>query len=300
MSAPLPDDVRREVEAALREETGRPRSVATAAPVGGGCVNRGLRLDFEDGDVFFLKWNGDAPPRMFGVEADGLSALGGTDALRVPAVVATARSWLLLEFVPEGRPGAGYAERLGRGLAELHRSTRRDETFGWSRDNFIGSLPQANDVDASWPRFWRDRRLAPQLERARSRGFFTERNGGTIDQVLEETASLLSDADGVRPALLHGDLWSGNCYPGPEGEPVLVDPAVYRGHAEVDLAMTELFGGFPPGFSDAYREAGRVEPSYARRHRPLYQLYYLLVHVNLFGGGYVARSVEAAERALRG
>jgi len=134
VKSPLPAAVREHVERALERASGRPRRVSGARPVGGGCVNRALRLEVEDGESFFLKFNADAPAGMFEAEADGLSALAdGHGALRVPAVLATGSSWLLLELVPEGRPGPRYAERLGRGLAELHATATGRGTFGWSR-----------------------------------------------------------------------------------------------------------------------------------------------------------------------
>ena len=179
------------------------------------------------------------------------------------------------------------------GLARLHLGGGQ-ASFGWGRDNWIGSLPQANPDTASWGVFWRDARLRPQIEMARGGGRLRDER---LDRVLEETAAALADVK--RPELLHGDLWSGNTFTSRAGRPVLVDPAVYRGDGEVDLAMSELFGGFSEDFYAAYASVRRISHEYAAYRRDLYQLYYLLVHVNLFGSSYEAGTLDAAARVLR-
>ncbi|MFC1662068.1 fructosamine kinase family protein, partial [Gemmatimonadota bacterium] len=284
-----------------------------SSPVGGGCINPSARLETDRGDRFFLKWNPAVPVEMFSAEADGLRALGAPGAVRVPEVggwggagTPADPGWLLLEFVPQGSPGPDYGRRLGDGLAHLHAAgaSGPDSTsgaqpaFGWHQDNFIGSLPQKNDESPAWADFWRDRRIEPQLEMARDRGIFTGPEGRILDELLNRMDELLPEEDGERPALLHGDLWSGNYYPGPDGEPVLIDPAVFRGAGGVDLAMMELFGSFPRGFREAYGSVHPIPAEYDAFRRDLYQLYYLLVHVNLFGGGYVGGSLAAARRVL--
>ena len=309
----VPASVQREVESALAARSGIGVGIRRAVPVGGGCVNPAARIEAEDGESFFLKWNPDHPPEMFAAEADGLMALAGSAELRVPEVLGWGGSgtgidpsWLLLQFIPQGRPDAHYGRRLGEGLALLHASASTDRepgrpaSYGWRRDNFIGSLPQENDPSDDWVAFWRDRRLAPQVRRARDGGYFTGTGGQVLDRLMSRLDEVLAGCVEGGPALLHGDLWSGNYYAGPSGEPVLIDPAVYRGSGEVDLAMMELFGSFPPGFREGYRSKRGLAPEYDAFRRDLYQLYYLLVHVNLFGGSYVAGSVAAADRALRG
>lgn len=306
----LPEAVRESVEEALEEATGRPAQVTGIRAVGGGCIHPSARLETASGDAFFVKWNAAAPADMFPAEADGLGALTvaaeGTP-LRVPGVVGVGRagsdgeSWLLLEFLDRGRPGRDYGEALGGGLAELHRPDEGETgSYGWERDNYIGSLPQANPPSQDWADFWREARLAPQLALARERGHLRGEDGRTLDRLLDRLDDALAGASDDGPSLLHGDLWGGNVYPGPDGEPVLVDPAVHRGHREVDLAMSELFGGFPSGFLDAYREAWPLADGYRRVRRDVYQLYYLLVHVNLFGQSYVAGTLRAARKALGG
>ncbi len=303
MRTGLPGSVRAGVEALLERHFGRSVRITEVRSVGGGCINPSARLETDAGEAFFIKWNASAPPEMFEAEADGLRALAGAGALRVPEVLGGGGeggradpAWLLLEFVPPHPPGPDFGERFGTALAALH--APRDEGYGWHRDNFIGSLPQANPVLESWVDFWREARLLPQLHRARDQGHFTGADGRVLDRLLERLPVLLAGAQEDGPSLLHGDLWSGNVYAGPAGEPLLIDPAVYRGHREVDLAMLELFGGLPGGFRRAYEEVRPLSPGYDRPRRDVYQLYYLLVHVNLFGAAYVTGTMAAAHRAL--
>jgi protein-ribulosamine 3-kinase len=309
----VPASLLQSVESALESHSGRSVRIMSTAPIGGGCINPSAKLEVENGERYFLKWNSSAPTEMFEAEADGLMALAATRALRVPEVLGRGGSgntldpaWLLLEFIPQGRPDPDYGRRLGQGLAELHAfglttpESLARVAYGWHRDNFIGSLPQRNDPTDDWVTFWRDRRLEPQLRMARDRGHFPGRGGELLDNLLARLDEVMVGAGREGPAFLHGDLWSGNFFPGPAGEPVLIDPAVYRGAGEVDLAMMELFGSFPVGFREGYGSRRELAPEYEGFRRDLYQLYYLLVHVNLFGGSYVRGSLTAAERALRG
>lgn len=309
----IPAPVSAAVEATLEELTGQPTRIRTASPVGGGCINPSARLYTEGGDAFFLKWNDAAPPEMFAAEADGLRALAAPGALRVPEVlgwggggVPDDPGWLLLEFISSGAPGPGYGEFLGEGLARLHDAAEKlalpeaflTPSFGWHRDNFIGSLPQKNGTSEVWAHFWRDHRIGPQLELARDRRYFLGREGVVLDRIMDRMEEILPQGETRGPALIHGDLWSGNYFPDPTGAPVLIDPAVYRGDGEVDLAMMELFGSFPRGFEEAYNGTRGISSQYAACRRDLYQLYYLLVHVNLFGGSYPQGALAAANRVL--
>jgi fructosamine-3-kinase len=164
----------------------------------------------------------------------------------------------------------------------------RADAFGWAADNFIGSLPQANSACVRWPQFWAEQRLFPQWERARRSGHFDAADGRAFRRLLARLDDLLAPGDADGPSLLHGDLWGGNVHVISGGEAALIDPSTYHGHREVDLAMAELFGGFGASFLPAYREAWPLAPGYDEARRALYQLYYVLVHVNLFGAGYVA------------
>lgn len=296
---PIPDGVSRDIDRALEARGHAP--VESASSVAGGCIHNGARLD-GGGDAWFLKWSPKAPAGVFEAEADGLEALraAAPSGIRVPHVLtwgtAVDGAWLLMEYVAPGPGGRSWHGALGRGLAELHRAGSDAEGgFGWHRDNWIGSLPQGNERHPSWPVFWRDRRIAPQLERARRAGHLTD--APVLDRLVAAIPAALEAVDATPPSLVHGDLWSGNVFPDAAGVPVLIDPAPYRGHGEVDLAMAELFGGFDPGLLAAYREGATDAEGYERVRRPLYQLYYLLVHVNLFGAGY-ERGARSAARAV--
>ena len=284
----LPAELREEVEAALGP-------IRAIQPVGGGCINTSARLELRGGPVF-LKYNGGAPERMFAVEAAGLDALrDAAPGLRVPGVLGWRGRWLALEWLEPGRGGAETDERLGRGLAALHSVVR--ERWGWEENGYIGSLPQANAAAVGWADFWWRRRLEPQLRLAERDG---ARPGAPEDweRLAERLPDLLAAGEEEGPSLLHGDLWSGNVLALSGGEAALVDPAAYLGHREVDLAMAELFGGFGARFHEAYRESLPLRPGYQECRRHLYQLYYLLVHVNLFGGSYHSQTTAVLRRAL--
>lgn len=284
----LPAGVRAEIERALG-------AVRGVSPVSGGCISEAYRVDLAAGSIF-LKLNPDAPPEMFAAEADGLRALRAAAhaSLRIPDVLAVDDAWIALEWLGPGPRGPGFGERLGRGLAALHRVGGGG--WGWERANFIAVLPQDNRPAATWAEFWAERRLRPQLEMARAAG----RDAGPSaewDRLFARLPELLAPAEEDGPSLLHGDLWGGNVLSA-AGEPALIDPAVCRGHREADLAMTELFGGFDARFHAAYAEAWPLLPAYREVRRDVYQLYWLLVHVNLFGGTYGAQTAAMLRRAL--
>lgn len=264
-----------------------------------------------DEQRYFVKTNAAARLSMFEAEADGLRAIEATHAIRVPHAVASGSAggtaFLILEFLALETEGCSGV--LGEALARLHRVSA--PTFGWQRDNTIGLTPQGNTPSADWTTFWGERRLRPQLELAAANGFRGRLQSlGAV--VLERLPALL---EGHRPApsLVHGDLWGGNwaCTSaasprrGAAGaggeraaahEPVIFDPAVYYGDRETDLAMTELFGGFDRAFYAAYERSWPLDAGYPRR-RPLYQVYHVLNHLNLFGAAYLRRA-EAMLGAL--
>ncbi|MGD8277282.1 MAG: fructosamine kinase family protein [Gemmatimonadota bacterium] len=280
----LPPDLRTEIEAALAAG-GVARRIRNDAPVGGGCISPAARIEAEGGARFFVKWSErGAPADFFTSQADGLRALDRAAAVRVPGVEAVGERWLLLEWLDPGSATRDTWTSLGRQLAALHRESA--PAFGAATDNYIGSLAQSNGRCETWPAFWVDRRIGRQWEQARQRGFFDEADERAFRQLCAAIPDALAAGDADGPSLLHGDLWGGNVHVMADGAAALIDPSTYHGHREVDLAMAELFGGFPREFFVAYREAWPLEPGYDSARRDLYQLYYLLVHVNLFGSGY--------------
>ncbi len=267
--------------------------VAGARPLSGGDINDAYEVTLGDGRTLFVKANATAPGDMFIAEARGLAWLGEAKALRVPAVVAASGAndvtpFLALEMIKQARRAPNFDERLGRGLAALHRHGAG--AFGLDHDNYIGRLPQANRFAVAWPEFYRVRRLGPQLKRAVDGGLASVRMRRGFERLFATLDELCGPAE--PPSRLHGDLWGGNLIGDEHGEPVLIDPAVYGGHREIDLAMMRLFGGFGARVFAAYEEAWPLAHGHGERV-PLYQLYPLMVHVNLFGGGYVG-SVESA------
>jgi len=256
--------------------------------VAGGDINDAHEARLADGHWVFVKSNRDAPAGMFAAESRGLAWLREAKVLRVPEVITQGPDFLVLECIRPGRRKPDFDERLGRGLAALHRAGA--PSFGLDHDNFIGRLPQANQPLPTWADFYRERRLLPQLRMAvdAQRASTAMRQG--FDRLVVRLEELVGPPE--PPARLHGDLWGGNAMVDAHGMPCLIDPAVHGGHREVDLAMMRLFGGFAPRVFAAYEEDYPLPPGHAARV-PLYQLYFLMVHVNLFGGSYVA-SVEQA------
>lgn len=287
-----------ELAHALTSATGIDFSRADARPVVGGCIHSCLEVRVGDGR-YFLKHNARDALATFEAEAEGLAALAACDAFRVPRPVAWGATdgdaFLLLEYL-ELRPvtSAEDGRRFARALVALHRAGHGEagRRFGWPRDNFIGGNPQLNGEEEGWAHFFATRRLAPQLRMARARGY-----GGALgslaDRLLERMRVLFVDYR-PRPSLLHGDLWGGNAAMDGAGRPAIFDPAVYRGDREADLAMTELFGGFPAAFHAEYRAAWPLAAGYEQR-KTLYNLYHVLNHLNLFGAGYL----DQAERMVR-
>ena len=270
-------------------------AVADARPLSGGDINQAFEVTLAGGRRLFVKTNARSPRGMFAAEARGLGWLAEAGALRIPAVVAVSppdarEQFLALELIESGAPARDFDESLGRGLAALHRFGAPG--FGLDHDNFIGRLPQANAplAGASWAEFYRARRLEPQLRLAADEGLASRRMRDGFDRLFAVLDDLVGRPE--PPARLHGDLWGGNLLVDDRGAPCLIDPAVCGGHREIDLAMMRLFGGFGARVFAAYAEAWPLTEGYADRV-PLYQLYPLMVHVNLFGGGYVG-SVEAA------
>lgn len=249
-----------------------------------------------------------APPRFtkegaiadlprFAAEIAGLAALRAAGCIRVPETIACGRigerAVLELEYLPLTALDRASGAELGRRLAALHR--HGGPRFGWTEDNFIGATPQENSWRDAWPRFFGEHRLRPQLRRARDRGM--NRDELERGERLIEQAAAFFVTYRPMPSLLHGDLWSGNAAALADGTPVIYDPAVYYGDRETDLAMTELFGGFPDAFYAAYRQEWPLDPGYETR-KTLYNLYHILNHFNLFGNAYANQARRMIDRLL--
>lgn len=277
----------------LGRRLGRRVEIQRELPVGGGSINDCFRLDTTAGPLFAKLNTADRFPSMFEAEADGLRRLAATGAMRVPRIIAFGEehdvSFLLMEHIESGLKGERFWEEFGRRLAAVHRHSA--SSFGLDTDNYIGSLRQTNTPASEWPAFFIHQRLEPQLKMASDARRVESGTSFRFERLFAKLDKLFPPEP---PALLHGDLWSGNFLCDASGQPVLIDPAVYYGHREMDIAMTKLFGGFDSGFYAAYNDSWQLERGWEER-MDLCNLYPLLVHVNLFGGGYAAQ-VEAALR----
>jgi fructosamine-3-kinase len=263
-------------------------------PIAGGDISTVYRIETKNQQFIVKSSVSQSANEMFQAEKNGLEVIRSCNTIKVPEVFFFNRhantSFLIMEFVDSKRALPGDFTRLGEQVAELHKNS--DLYFGWQQDNFIGSLPQLNRRADSWSSFFVLQRLFPQLKLAISQKLLDKNDLPNIEKVIEICESLFSP---FRPALLHGDLWSGNYLISKEGIPFLIDPAVYYGHSEVDLAMTRLFGGFNQAFYDAYDNS--LPPQTGRGERcELYQLYYLLVHLNLFGRSYYSSVKRIIDR----
>lgn len=277
---------------AITEIYGEGRKITARTPVVGGDINEAYLLKLDDGRHLFLKSNRPDFLPCFRAEAEGLTAIKETGAIGVPHVLGLVQeknhSFLLLEYIESGKKISRFWETFARELAGMHGAGTDSFTgYGFFHDNWIGATRQINQPHESWIAFFRDCRLKPQVNMAQS--YFTTADKRKIDDLLGRLDSYLTEPD--KPALIHGDLWAGNMITGNDGKGWLIDPAVYYGHPEADIAMTELFGGFSYQFYGAYRETGHMDYGYEDR-RDLYNLYHLLNHLNMFGGGYLG-SVRA-------
>ena len=271
-------------------------AVVATAPVAGGDICTSTRLRLSDGRSALVKTRPHAPADFFATEARGLSWLASAGGVDVPEVLAAEPDCLILSWVETSRPGAEAAERFGRTLAATHRAGA--PAFGTEdgADGYIGTLPMPNRSAGSWPEFFATRRLLPYLKLARDRSGISEDDAADVEKVVRRITELAGPDE--PPARLHGDLWSGNVLWGPESRVYLVDPAAYGGHRETDLAMLALFG--LPQLQralSAYHEVYPLADGWQDRV-PLHQLFPLLVHACLFGGGYGARAGEAARALL--
>ena len=277
----------RAIDAAIATATGTRFESETRARAGGGSISAAYRLSGA-GEGYFVKLNRADRAEMFAAEAAGLTELGQAVGLRVPQPithgVASEQAFIALEHIELQRATPAAFARLGEALADMHGIVAA--RYGWDRDNTIGTSPQANAPHPEWREFWRENRLAAMLDALAPTHPELAREGDALLAVLDR----LLAGHTPEASLVHGDLWGGNVAMDANATPVIFDPAVYYGDRETDLAMTELFGGFPPVFFEAYWGAWPMSAGYRHLRRPLYQLYHLLNHARLFGGHYVNES----------
>lgn len=288
--------VLQEIATAIAAASGDSAAGLQAINVAGGDINAAFQLRSGQ-QVWFLKINSDDRLSMFEAEAAALKEIASTETVCVPRPIcvgaAEGHAWLVLEWLELLPLDGAVATRLGHALAALHRHTAPE--YGWHRDNTIGATPQSNTWSGSWLTFWKEQRLGYQLQLAADNGYY-----GKVQilghKILKECDVLFAGYSPV-PSLLHGDLWAGNAACDRVGEPIVYDPASYYGDRETDLAMTDLFGGFPDFFMTAYEEAWPLDRGY-RLRRDFYNLYHLLNHLNLFGRGYLGQSEAVMQRLV--
>ena len=282
------------VQAAIATATGQTAQIAREEMATGGSVGNARRLRLKDGRGFFLKSiRPGEMPGLFAAEAAGLEALGAANILPVPQVIAVEEDFLLLEQIEIAGPEADYFENFGRNLARLHREARQEKN-GFEDDNYLGRARQPNTWNASWTQFFAEKRLGYQL------GILKEQGDQEVLKLGERLLARLSEWLGdvtEKPSLLHGDLWAGNVICAKGSRAVLIDPAVYYGHREAELAMPRLFGGFAPAFFAAYQEEWPLPPGHEERGA-IYELYHLLNHYNLFGAAYRGPCLEILRRLV--
>lgn len=285
-----------DVETAIADTFGSARRIAARSRLGGGCINSATRVRLDDGTELLIKQNDRRFEGLFRGEARGLLSLQSDDGPRVPVPYACgidgSTQFIVMEYIPHGSKEPGFYAEFGSRLAALHKS-KCSPTYGYESDNHIGSTVQRNTPVDSWIEFFQVHRLGFQIDLAESRGLAPADLVRGVHALMEKLPEYLLEPDVA--SLLHGDLWGGNHMADSDGMPVVFDPAVYYGNREADLAMTELFGRLDADFYDAYHKEFPLEPGYAER-KDLYNLYHLLNHLNIFGGGYLASARRIVSR----
>ncbi len=267
--------------------TGSKKEQLKITRTGGGSINETFRTD-AGRMTYFCKINSASKfPQLFLKEKNGLEALSVTGCIYTPEIVdhGEAGPWqyLLLEYIEEGQRTPAFWQQLGKQLATLHRQGSGE--FGWREDNYMGSVPQRNDLSKNWDEFFISRRLEPMVKSCFDQNLLQSKHVLAFENLYSQVPGLFS---GEAPALLHGDLWSGNFMCGQNSRPVLIDPAVYYGHRSMDLAMTTLFGGFHQDFYTSYHEYYPLPVNYKEQWE-ICNLYPLLIHLYLFGRSYLSK-----------
>jgi protein-ribulosamine 3-kinase len=284
----LPPMLVRRIENQL--SSGLQAKILSAEPVAGGCIHKAYKLITSAG-LYFLKWNTAPLPAMFSSEAHGITHIHAVDAIKTPQVLLFSDlttdgcpGFILMEWIESGAHHFDPA-LLGEQLALFHLApAQQPTTYGLEINNYIGSTPQINAWSDDWIVFFREQRLNYQANLAIKKGYLPISRRNKLEKLLHQIDRFLTGID-RRPSLLHGDLWAGNILAGSHSEPYLIDPAVYFGDREAEIAFTELFGGFPPRFYQAYNSVWPLSPGYPER-RDLYNLYHALNHLNIFGETY--------------
>jgi protein-ribulosamine 3-kinase len=286
-----------ELTSAISRVTGSPFTIERRESLAGGCIHSVLRICQGKGEArcYFVKLNNASHQPAFAAEFAGLQELAASGAIRVPTPIATGiaggEAFLVTEYIAMG--GAGEPRQFGRQLAQLHQN--RASSFGWHRNNTIGATPQINQQESDWVSFLQRHRFGYQLQLAQTKAH-SSKICQLGERLLEVIPQFFTTCE-VVPSLLHGDLWSGNYGYDTEGAAVIFDPAVYYGDREADIAMTELFGGFDPGFYAGYKEVWPLVAGYPVR-KQLYNLYHIINHFNLFGGGYGPQAERVMQQLL--
>ena len=285
-----------EISQAISQATDTKFAIANTQSVSGGCINQGYQVRGENA-VYFVKINDASQVEMFAAEALGLKQMYVTQTITVPQAIcwgtAGNSSYIVLQWLDLARGSNQSWTEMGRQLAAMHRQGINQE-FGWEQNNTIGSTPQINYWMDNWADFFAEQRIGYQLKLAK-------RNGGSFpqtNQIVDAVKQKLINHQ-PQPSLVHGDLWSGNAAIAADGSPVIFDPAAYYGDRETDLAMTELFGGFPTAFYHGYKEAWELDSGY-RQRKSIYNLYHVLNHFNLFGGGYANQAKRIIQSFMQG
>lgn len=272
--------------------------IISSKSVGGGCINDAQTITASDGKKFFLKQNFNSAKDMFFKEANGLKELKKANAIRVPEVILVDTNFILLEQINSGRKSKNFDEDFGKSFASLHKYT--SESFGFYEDNYIGSTPQKNipepEKKNNWIKFYFNKRILFQYKLLESNGYADSALRKRISLLEDKIDDILRDSENI-PSLLHGDLWSGNYMIDENGNACLIDPAVYYGNREADLAMTKLFGGFSSAFYKAYNEYFPLPAGYEYREN-IYKLYHVMNHLNLFGSGYYHQTISLLDYYL--
>lgn len=275
------------------------KEITTQRSVSGGCIANAARIEAASGELFFVKQiTNQNSQEMLAAEADGLKAMREhLPSFVVPELILATDSLLVISWIERGKASSDFYANFGTKLAKVHKQSDA-KRFGWNRDNFIGATLQRNQWSDDWSDFWWKYRIAPQLKNARS--YFNDSDFTEISERLPERMRTLQEAIKVEAAVpIHGDLWGGNHFPDENGEIVLFDPAFYFGHREAELAMTKMFGSYPPEFYQAYERAYPLQAGYWQERYPMYLLYHQLNHLNLFGASYLRGAQDFISLLIR-